>query len=182
MDEKAVTQTVSFPQGISATIEENAVLVVTGAKGVVKRSFRHPKVSITVNAECVVFSAKKFAKNEKKIFNTFIAHVNNMFKGASGGHVYKLRVCSGHFPMNVSLKGNGMEVKNFIGEAVPRTLTFKEGVSVKLDGDIVTVEGIDKELTAQTAASIEKLTLRNGFDRRRFQDGIYIIEKDGKVL
>jgi large subunit ribosomal protein L6 len=44
------------------------------------------------------------------------------------------------------------------------------------------VEGIDKELTSQTAALIEKLTRRPGFDKRIFQDGIFMIEKDGKPL
>ena len=182
MESKAVKETVPFPEGVSAKVEANAMLVVTGKKGEVKRGFRHPKVAINVGAEGVEFSTEKFTKNEKKILNTFIAHVKNMYKGANEGHVYKLRVCSGHFPMNVSIKGSNMEVKNFIGEAVPRTISFREGVNVKLDGDIITVEGVDKELTAQTAASIEKLTRRNGFDRRIFQDGIYIIVKDGKEI
>ena len=29
-----------------------------------------------------------------------------MIRGVSEGHVYKMKICSGHFPMNVSLSGN----------------------------------------------------------------------------
>ena len=182
MEQHTIKETIPLPQGVTAAVEDMTTLVVTGKKGVVRRSFRHPKVRLTLTSAGVEFSSDLFNKAEKKVLNTFKAHVHNMCRGANEGHIYKLRICSGHFPMNVSVKPSGMEVKNFIGEAVPRTLQFKEGVSVKLDGDIITIEGVDKELTAQTAASIEKLTRRNGFDRRVFQDGIYIIEKDGKTI
>lgn len=176
-----IKQVVPVPEGLTASLD-GVTLSVQGAKGTVTRSFLHPKIKLSVSAEGVEFLAPKFTLVEKKMMNTFVAHVKNMFKGASEGHHYQLKICSGHFPMNVSLKGKTLEVKNFIGEAVPRLLLFKEGVTVKVNGDLIDVDGIDKELTAQAAASIEKLTRRSGFDRRIFQDGIYIIEKDGKKI
>lgn len=84
--------------------------------------------------------------------------------------------------MNVVMKGQTLEVKNLFGEAVPRSLVIPEGVSAKVEGDKITVQGIDKEKTAQAAASIEQLTRRPGFDKRVFQDGIYLLDKDGKEL
>ncbi|MCF7798714.1 50S ribosomal protein L6 [Candidatus Woesearchaeota archaeon] len=176
-----ISETIPLPEGVTAQVNQG-VLTIKGSKGEVKRNLIHPKVIVGVASEGVTFNVKLFTKAEKKVLNTFKAHVKNLICGVTKGHEYKLRVCSGHFPMNVSIKGPGMEVKNFIGEAVPRTLTFKDGVDVKLDGDMILVSGINKELVAQAAASIEKLTRRNGFDRRRFQDGIYIVEKDGKKL
>jgi len=176
-----VNETVSLPEGITASIN-NGDLSIVGSKGTVTRNFIHPKVAVSVNNTDVVFSTKKFTKNEKKIMKTFIAHTKNMIKGSTEGHEYKLKICSGHFPMNVSIKGSSLEVKNFIGEVVPRVLKFSENVSAKVEGEIITVSGIDKEIVAQLAASIEQLTRRSGFDRRIFQDGIYIIEKDGKKV
>lgn len=174
-------QKVTLPDGLSATVN-NGLLTVTGPKGSASKNFIHPKIVVSVEGSDVVFLAKKFTKNEKKVMQTFIAHLKNLFKGVTEGHEYKLKICSGHFPMNVSLKNNVLEVKNFIGEAVPRTLSFKDGVDVKLNGDLIVLSGTNKELVAQSAASIEKLTRRNGFDKRVFQDGIYIIEKDGKLM
>ncbi len=174
-------QKIVIPEGLSATVN-NGLLLITGPKGSVSKKFIHPKVKVSVEGSDVIFLAKRFTKNEKKVMQTFIAHLNNLFKGVTEGHLYKLKICSGHFPMNVSVKGNNLEVKNFIGEAVPRTLSFKESVDVKLEGEFIFVSGINKELVAQSAASIEKLTRRNGFDKRIFQDGIYITEKDGKLM
>ncbi len=181
MKTENVIESIPLPDGVTATAIQG-MLTIKGPKGEVTRNFLHPKIVISVLPEGITFTVKLFTKSEKKILNTFKAHIKNMFKGVSDGHEYKLRVCSGHFPMNVSVKGNKLDVKNFIGEAVPRTMNFKEGVIVKLEGDLITVTGINKELVAQSAASIEKLTRRNGFDKRRFQDGIYIIEKDGRKL
>lgn len=172
---------IPLPEGITAKAED-LVLTITGPKGDVTRAFRHPRVVVSVSSQGVEFYTKIFTRAEKKIMNTYVAHVKNMIIGATQGHEYKLKICSGHFPMNVSLKGQKLEVKNFIGEVVPRTLEFKEGVQVKINGDVIVVTGIDKELVSQSAASIEKLTRRNGFDHRIFQDGIYIIEKDGKKV
>jgi large subunit ribosomal protein L6 len=105
-----------------------------------------------------------------------------MIKGATEGHVYKLKVCSGHFPMNVAVAGKDFVVKNFLGEKKPRQVAIKEGVDVKVEGEIVTVESCDKELAGQTAADIETLTRITNRDLRIFQDGIYITEKDGKPV
>lgn len=176
-----VVQKIALPEGISATVD-TGIVSVTGPKGSVSRNFVHPKIKVAVDQEGVSFSAKKFTRNEKKVMHTFVAHLKNLFKGVTEGHDYKLKICSGHFPMNVSIKGQSLEVKNFIGEVVPRVYAFSSDVNVKLEGEMILVTGINKELVAQTAASIEKLTRRNGFDRRIFQDGIYIVEKDGKLM
>ncbi len=181
MIQENISQSVTLPEGVSAAVSDG-VLTVTGSKGSVSRNFLHPKITVHSKDNEVEFLAKKFTRNEKKVMNTYVAHVKNMCKGVTEGHEYTLKICSGHFPMNVSVKGSSFEVKNFIGEAVPRVLELKEGADVKVNGDTITVTGIDKERVAQTAASIEKLTRRNGFDRRIFQDGIYITNKDGKAI
>jgi large subunit ribosomal protein L6 len=182
MNEKILNEIISIPQDIKATIAENGFLMISGPKGEVTKSFLHPLIALVSTDDSLEFVAKKNSLVAKKLIKTYVAHVNNLFKGVTQGHEYELKICSGHFPMNVSLKGDVFEIKNFIGEAVPRKLIIKEGSKVTINGDIITVTGINKELVSQTAASIEKLTRRNGFDRRIFQDGIYITKKDGKEL
>ena len=46
-----------------------------------------------------------------------------------------------------------------------------------MKGDIVTIEGNDKESVGQTAANLEKATVVKGRDTRVFQDGVYVISK-----
>jgi large subunit ribosomal protein L6 len=178
---KGFEEKFAFPKGVNASVL-NGIVTLKGPKGETSKSFLHPKVDVKVENNEITFSTEKDKQVEKKLIQTYKAHIKNLSKGVVEGHIYKLKICSGHFPMNVSIKNNIIEIKNFIGEAVPRTLELTQGVDVKLEGDKITVTGVNKEKTSQMAASIEKLTRRNGFDRRVFQDGIYITEKDGKKL
>ncbi len=176
MEEKLI-----IPEKIEVKFEKN-ILIIKGKNGEVTREFRYPGINIKINTNEISISSKKDKKNNKKIIGSFKAHIKNMFKGASEGHLYKLKVCAGHFPVNISVKNNELIVKNFLGEKVPRVLKLKQGVNVKIDGEIITVEGSNKELTAQTAADIELLSKVKNRDLRIFQDGIYIVHKDGKDL
>jgi large subunit ribosomal protein L6 len=169
------------PKGITATFEAGN-LTVKGAKGELVRSLRDPKITVEAKDNKVVLNAIKPSKRENKQIKTFRAHIRNMFDGATNGVTYTLKICSGHFPMNVSVNGDMFTVKNFLGEKIPRTLKIKPGVSVKVDGDKINVEGIDIERCGNTAAGIEQLMRITNRDRRIFQDGIYVINKNGKAI
>jgi large subunit ribosomal protein L6 len=130
----------------------------------------------------ILIKSRKNTKREKKLIGTLKANLKNMFKGSSELHKYSLKVCSGHFPMKVEVKEDTLTISNFIGEKFPRKLKLKEGVNVKVEGDMVNVESVDKSLAGQTAADIEQLTRRTNYDTRIFQDGIYVINKDGKEI
>jgi large subunit ribosomal protein L6 len=167
-----------IPEHVTVNIH-NGLFTVKGPKGDVKRKFLFPKIKITTEGNKIVFDTKKPTKREKAAVFSTVAHVNNMFKGVLHTCVYRLKICSGHFPMKITYKNNLLEVKNFMGETVPRTLTIKPGVDVVVKEPEITVISPDKELAALTAAAIEQVTRRPNYDRRIFQDGIYIIHKDG---
>jgi len=179
--ERYFEDSVEIPEGTTIEIV-NGLIKVTGSKGVVEKEIKNKMLHHEIKSNEIILFGDKSDLRRKKIVNTFLAHIKNMIKGANEGHIYKLKICSGHFPMTVAVKGNVLEIKNFIGEAKPRTLKLKEGVTVKVNGQEITVESINKEIAGQTSASIEKLTRRPGFDRRIFQDGIYITDKDGKKI
>ena len=84
--------------------------------------------------------------------------------------------------MNVAIANNELVVKNFLGEKVPRTLILKSGAEVKVEGDLIVVESVSKEIAGQISSDIEQLTRRTGYDGRIFQDGIWIIVKDDKEI
>ncbi len=161
---------------------ENMQINIVGPKGEVVKDVRNKLLYSEITDKQVILFSLESTKRHKKIVMTFVAHVKNLFKGVTEGHTYKLKICSGHFPMTVAVKGEILEVKNFIGEAKPRRLRLKPGVKVKINAPEIIVEGINKEIVSQVAASIEQATRRPGFDRRVFQDGIYITEKDGKKI
>ena len=79
--------------------------------------------------------------------------------------------------MNVSIQGDELTIKNFFGEKKPRKTRIPKGAEVKIDGDMIKVTGIDIDVVSQTASKIELTTRRTGFDRRTYQDGIWITKK-----
>lgn len=157
-------------------------LHVKGPKGEDARVVGTKRVQLATAEGKVIMSCANATKTDKRTLNTNAAHVKNMLRGAASGHVYKLKICSGHFPMSVEAKGDMFIVKNFIGESVPRTLKLRSGVKVTISGTEITVESHKKEWAGSQASAIELLMRRPGFDTRVFQDGIYIVEKDGKKV
>lgn len=175
-----LTQSIDIPEGLSVSYS-NGEFAVEGENSVKRRLYR-PEIDVSVEDGEIVLSAKNASQREKRHMNTMRSHLRNMLKGAAEGHTYKLKICSGHFPMNVSVSNGEITVKNFLGEAVPRTLKIKDDVDVKVDGDEVVVTSAYKELAGSQASDIEQLTRVTNKDRRIFQDGLFIIEKDGEAL
>jgi large subunit ribosomal protein L6 len=178
---QTIHEELEIQQGITIKVE-NGTFIVSGPRGETQKKLFNPKIKAEVSNNHVVFEAKKGTQREKRLIKAYLAHLKSMIKGVNQGHSYKLKICSGHFPMTVSVKGNVFEIKNFAGETIPRTLIMPEGVKAGVDGQFIIVECINKEKAGQTAALVEKLTRRAAFDKRVFQDGIFIVEKDGKPV
>ncbi|MBN2141999.1 50S ribosomal protein L6 [Candidatus Woesearchaeota archaeon] len=176
-----INEKFAIPEGIQVSLADGT-FTVKGPKGQVSRKLSLPGINSKVEGSEIAFSSKNATQREKKIIMTFKAHLKSMFKGVTEGHVYKLKVCSSHFPMTAAVKGSQLEIKNYFGEQIPRTFEIPQGVTVKVDGQVIMVDGVEKELVGQTAAKIELGTKRARFDKRIFQDGIYLTEKDGKPV
>ena len=172
---------IEIPENVEININKG-VISVKGSKGTITKKLLSPKIKISVKDKNILIESKKGTRREKKMIGTFKAHIRNMIKGASEGFIYRLKICSSHFPMTASLEGKNFAVKNFLGESIARTLEIKEGVNIKIEGADILVESADKELAGQTAASIEKLCVIKSRDKRIFQDGIWIVEKAGKEI
>jgi large subunit ribosomal protein L6 len=179
--QKSIVEEINLPEKVTASLDKG-VLTIKGPKGEVKRDISTKKVKFEAKEKTIVLDAGKSNKIKKKTVKSYAAHIRNMIKGSSEGHKYTLKICSGHFPMNVSISNNEFIVKNFLGEKVPRALKIKEGAKVKVEGNEVVVESQSKEIAGQVSADIEQLTRRTNYDARIFQDGIYIINKDGKEI
>ena len=178
---ETLTKIIELGEGVTAEIS-SGLLKLKGPKGEAQKVIIHPKVSIKIEADKIVLEAGKATKREKTIIGSFQSHIKNMVKGVSEPHEYKLKICSGHFPMNVSVSGKEFIVKNFLGESVPRKVNIIDGAKVKVNGTEIVITSSDREAAGQTAARIESLCRITNRDKRIFQDGIYIINKAGKDI
>ncbi len=176
-----IVREIELPNEVVATLNEK-FLLIKGAKGGTKRELKQRNVSVNIENKKIVLEYSKGTKENKKILGSLTAHIKNMIKGSLHSHIYTLKICSGHFPMNVNITNDKLIVKNFLGEKVPRVLQLKNGAEVKVEGDLIHVTSSSKEIAGQISADIEQLMRRPGYDTRIFQDGIYIINKDGKEL
>lgn len=174
----AITETIELPEQVTATLD-GGLLTIKGPNGEISRRLNDPYVTLKTEGSTITLSNKNATKREKRMINTYRAHINNLIRGVQEPYQYKLKICSGHFPMNVSISDNTLSVKNFLGEKSPRSARLKQGADVKIEGDLITVTSPDKELAGNVASDIELLTKKSGKDLRVFQDGIYIIEKAG---
>ena len=167
---------VGIPEDLNVKIDGKKV-IVKGPKGENSRIFLYPKLELSQEGNKIILLAKNATKREKTMIGTYSAHIKNLLVGVKDGFDYKLKVCSGHFPMTVAVEKNKVMINNFMGEKIPRKAKISQGVDVKIEGDIIIVSGYDKEKVGQSAANIELATRRTGFDKRVFQDGCYIIER-----
>jgi large subunit ribosomal protein L6 len=173
---------IELPEGVTVNLETNSLVKLKGPKGEIERSFHHPKIKILVEGKTIVLTSLQATKREKTIIGSYESHIKNMVQGVQEGFVYKLKICSGHFPMNVNVSGDSIIIKNFLGESVPRKAKLIPTVEVKVNGEEIVVSGLDKELTGQMAARIERMCRITNRDLRIFQDGCYITHKAGKIL
>lgn len=176
-----LVQGIVLPEKVTLALEQG-ILKAKGPKGEAQRKLVHPKIKIILEKNKILLTASKAGKREKTVMGSFFAHINNLIVGVKEPFVYKLKICSGHFPMNVSVSGQELVIKNFLGEIVPRKVQFPSNVQVKVNSGEIEIVSPDKEIAGQVAAKIELACRIVNRDRRVFQDGCYIIEKAGKKI
>jgi large subunit ribosomal protein L6 len=172
----AATRNVKIPDGVTVRIEGNLVKV-TGPKGMLMREMYYPNVSLAIADKEMTVTTESGRKKILAICGTFAAHLQNMCIGVTKGYQYRMRVVYSHFPIQLKIAGDRIEVGNFLGEKRSRFARIEKDVKVALGADEVTVTGIDKEAVGKTAANIEHATRIRERDPRVFQDGVYTVER-----
>jgi large subunit ribosomal protein L9e len=111
---------------------------------------------------------------------TICSHIENLFTGVLRGFLYKMRFVYSHFPINVTLNADTVEIRNFLGEKRVRRVKLLPGVSYERSTtvkDQIELTGIDIAAVSLTAAKIQQATNIRNKDLRKFLDGIYVSEK-----
>jgi large subunit ribosomal protein L6 len=167
----------SIPENVTVEVSGNKVKV-SGEKGQLERKFELVKgVKLEKIDNKIKVSAETERRKVKALVGTIIAHIKNMIEGVTQGFTYKLKVVFSHFPVTVKVEGKQVIIQNFLGSRTPRVAKIVGNTEVKIEGQDITLSGIDLENVGQTAANIELATRITGYDRRRFMDGCYIVSQ-----
>lgn len=178
---KMFSQTSEIPSGVQVEIKGREVTVKSGGREN-HRAFTARHVEIKKDDGSVTVMTNSPRKTDRADVGTVMGHINNMMKGVQTDYTCKLKMVYSHFPMTTKHANGVFTVDNFLGEKKPRSMKVMGGVEIKIAGQEITVSGIDKERVGLCASQIEQLCKITKFDRRVFQDGIYIFEKGGKPL
>ncbi len=177
----------------TVTVEIKARHVkVSGPRGSLERTFKHIDMDLKVISEEANEETETPARNYVKLdlwfahrkqlasVRTVCSHINNMIVGVTRGFTYKMRFVYSHFPINVSLNGRTIEIRNFLGEKRVRKVPLLEGVDYTRSADVkdqIELAGNDITMVSLTAAKIQQATSIRRKDLRKFLDGIYVSEK-----
>lgn len=165
-----------IPEGVNVTVL-GTVLHVSGPKGQLERDMRFPQITVKVEGKEVVIATGSERKRITAMVGTYGAHTKNMFTGVTEGFEYHMKVVYSHFPIQLKLQGNRLEITNFLGEKKSRYARVEQGVSAKVGNDEIVLSGIDKEAVGTSSANIEHATRIRNRDPRVFQDGIYHVRR-----
>lgn len=128
------------------------VLTVKGPKGTLTKRV-HPLIGITVEADGVMVVPKDTSKLAKALTGTFASHVKNMVQGVETPYVVKLILEGVGYKYEVK----GKDVVLTVGFSHTVSLAIPEGVSVKVEKNIITIESANKESVGQFAANIRRV-------------------------
>ena len=164
---------------------------MTGPRGSITKDFKHIQMEMSVveattdeegnTVDGYVKVQLWFAlRKQLACLRTTCSHIANMITGVTCGFLYKMRFVYSHFPINVSISGETVEIRNFLGERRVRKVKLLPGVKYLRSADVkdeIQLSGTDICNVSLTAAQIQQATSVRHKDLRKFLDGIYVSEK-----
>jgi len=173
------TRTIKVPDEVDVSIKAR-VVTVKGPKGVLVRDFKHLSLDLQPGDGFIKVDMWFGTRKVMAALRTVCSHIENMITGVTKGFLYKMRFCYAHFPINVSLVGNTVEIRNFLGDKRVRRVELMDGVQYVRTADVkdqIEISGTDITKVSLSCARIRQACLVRKKDIRKFLDGIYVSEK-----
>lgn len=168
-------QIIIIPEGTTVT-QTGELFVVKGPKGELKKEFKNI-IAITMNGSEVILAPTEDTPFSRALWGTYASHLKNMITGVNTGYQKKLII----------------EGVGFKSEASPEKLTLSlgfshqvfvpipAGLAVKAEKNVLTIDGIDKELVGQFANTVRSLKKPEPYKGKGIRyEGEVIRRKQGK--
>lgn len=166
-----------IPSGVEVKIEPGLV-TVKGPKGTLSTKL-HPAIQLEKQDNVLVTTVSAEAAKGAALWGLFRALVNNMVVGVSQGFQKQLEINGIGFKAEVK----GRELVLNLGFTHPINFSLPQGVEAKVEKNLLTVSGFDKQLVGETAAQIRRLKKPEPYKGKgiKYIDEV-IHKKAGKAL
>ena len=126
---------------------------ISGQKGSLIRKI-HPGVNLDIDEKFIRVNVKNKDRKSFALQGLTRSLINNMTTGVSQGFTRSLQINGIGYRAEV----NGTQIILNLGYSHPINFQIPEGISVIVDkNNVITLNGIDKELLGRTAAAIRSL-------------------------
>lgn len=162
---------------VQVTVNPTQV-VITGPKGELKTAIL-PRTSVKVEGQEILVARKNDEKQSKANHGLMRSLLANCVAGVTQGYQKVLKLEGTGY--RVTAKGSGISMT--LGFSHPVEFAAVPGITLKVTGnDLITIEGIDKQLVGQVAANIRALRPPEPYGGKgiRYQDEV-VRRKQGKT-
>lgn len=142
---------ITIPDGVEVKITGQTISV-KGPKGSLDFS-AHRDVEVKIEGKEIRVSVKKITKLTKALWGLTHVLVANMIEGTTKGFEKQLELQGVGFRMAVQ----GKKLNMALGFSHPVEVEIPEGLEAKIEKNILTISGIDKQKVGQFAASVRAL-------------------------
>ncbi len=142
-------QPVIIPDGVTVTLGDNNLITVKGPKGTLERKLVDD-MNIAVEEGQVVVTRPSDLKRHKSLHGLTRTLIANMIEGVTNGYSKVLEINGVGY--RAAKAGNKLTLT--LGYSHPVEMIDPDGLTSKVEGNKITVSGIDKEKVGQYAAEI----------------------------
>lgn len=168
---------IKIPSGVTITVDDSGEVTVVGPKGTLKQ-FGQPLVTVTVEGDEIIVARANDEQIARAGHGLMRALVNNMVNGVTKGFEKKLELNG----VGYRVSGGGSSLDMTLGFSHPVKYQAPEGVQLKVEKNLITVAGIDKQKVGQVAAEIRALKKPEPYKGKgiKYVDEV-IVRKAGKT-
>ncbi len=169
---------ITIPPGVTAELKDEA-LTVKGPKGELSLNLLPVLKVEKTDSEILVNVSKPELKQQKALWGLYRSLISNMIAGVTLGFTKILEINGVGFKAEVK----GKTIVLNLGYSHAIELDIPSGLEVKVEKNVVTITGIDKQLVGQFAAVIRSKREPEPYKGKgiKYQDEV-IRRKAGKVV
>lgn len=167
---------ISLPKGVEIKKEKEKVLV-KGPKGQLSVDVKDG-VMIDLKEENIFVRLEENSSLSSAMHGLYRSLINNMVIGVSKGFEKKLTLIGVGY--RAAVTGNSLNLE--VGFSNPSKLDIPKGIQIKVEKGTIIVEGIDKQMVGQFAATIRSKRPPEPYKGKGIRyEGEYVRKKAGKA-